>query len=103
MVPHDGIVHPPDLAHLDTGGAVEAGKMPHIATMSSPAGVSGSRAGFGLGFYRLLDGVVIDDADVFNEKLQWEHFYNYATQAYIRHGISGRLPLGDGSGQLARF
>jgi transposase InsO family protein len=29
-------------------------------------------------FYRLLDGVVIDDAQVFNDKLQeWEDFYNY--------------------------
>lgn len=29
-------------------------------------------------FYRLLDGVVIDDARVFNDKLkEWEDFYNY--------------------------
>lgn len=29
-------------------------------------------------FYRLLDGVVIDDATVFNDKLQaWEDYYNY--------------------------
>jgi transposase InsO family protein len=29
-------------------------------------------------FYRLLDGVVIDDAEVFNQKLQeWEDFYNF--------------------------
>jgi len=29
-------------------------------------------------FYRMLDGVVIDDTDLFNDKLQeWEHFYNY--------------------------
>jgi transposase InsO family protein len=29
-------------------------------------------------FYRMLDGVVIDDAKLFNERLQeWEDFYNY--------------------------
>jgi transposase InsO family protein len=41
-------------------------------------------------FYRLLKGVVIDDADVFNEKLQeWEHFYNYARP----HGaLGGQTP-----------
>ena len=28
-------------------------------------------------FYRMLDGVVIDDAGVFNERLlEWENFYN---------------------------
>jgi transposase InsO family protein len=41
-------------------------------------------------FYRLLNGVVIDDAEVFNEKLQeWEHFYNYARP----HGaLGGQTP-----------
>ena len=41
-------------------------------------------------FYRLLEGVVIDDADVFNEKLlEWEHFYNYARP----HGsLGGQTP-----------
>jgi hypothetical protein len=41
-------------------------------------------------FYRLLNGVVIDDANVFNEKLQeWEHFYNYARP----HGaLGGQTP-----------
>ena len=29
-------------------------------------------------FYRMLKGVVIDDANLFNDKLQeWEHFYNF--------------------------
>ncbi|HEX2404210.1 MAG TPA: integrase core domain-containing protein [Acidimicrobiia bacterium] len=29
-------------------------------------------------FYRMLDGVVIDDTRLFNDRLQeWEHFYNY--------------------------
>lgn len=29
-------------------------------------------------FYRLLDGVAIDDAQVFNDKLkEWEDYYNY--------------------------
>ncbi len=29
-------------------------------------------------FYRMLEGVVIDDANLFNEKLQeWEKFYNF--------------------------
>jgi hypothetical protein len=29
-------------------------------------------------FYALLDGVVIDDAKVFNNKLrEWEDYYNY--------------------------
>jgi transposase InsO family protein len=41
-------------------------------------------------FYRLLDGVVIDDAEIFNSKLQeWEHFYNYARP----HGsLGGQTP-----------
>jgi hypothetical protein len=30
------------------------------------------------GFYRMLDGVMTDDARVFNDKLQeWQNFYNY--------------------------
>jgi hypothetical protein len=29
-------------------------------------------------FYRLLDGVVIDDTNLFNDKLrEWEDYYNY--------------------------
>ncbi|TME98246.1 MAG: transposase, partial [Chloroflexi bacterium] len=29
-------------------------------------------------FYRMLAGVVIDDAQLFNTKLkEWEHFYNF--------------------------
>ncbi|HAN36764.1 MAG TPA: IS481 family transposase, partial [Acidimicrobiaceae bacterium] len=29
-------------------------------------------------FYRLLDGQLIDDANVFNERLaEWENFYNH--------------------------
>lgn len=29
-------------------------------------------------FYRMLKGVVIDDANLFNDKLQeWEKFYNF--------------------------
>ena len=29
-------------------------------------------------FYRMLDGVVIDDTELFNDKLQeWEDFYNF--------------------------
>ena len=41
-------------------------------------------------FYRLLNGVVIDDTDIFNRKLQdWEHFYNYARP----HGaLDGQTP-----------
>jgi transposase InsO family protein len=41
-------------------------------------------------FYRLLDGVMIDDSKVFNERLQeWEHFYNYARP----HGaLGGQTP-----------
>ena len=41
-------------------------------------------------FYRLLDGIVIDDSKVFNEKLrEWEHFYNYARP----HGsLGGQTP-----------
>jgi transposase InsO family protein len=30
------------------------------------------------GFYRMLEGVVIDDTELFNYRLQeWEDFYNY--------------------------
>jgi transposase InsO family protein len=41
-------------------------------------------------FYRLLDGVVIDDADVFNQKLQeWEDFYNFNRP---HGGLDGQTP-----------
>jgi transposase InsO family protein len=41
-------------------------------------------------FYRLLKGQVIDDANVFSEKLQeWEDYYNY----HRPHGaLSGQTP-----------
>jgi len=41
-------------------------------------------------FYRQLDGVVIDSAQVFNERLaEWEQFYNYARP----HGsLNGQTP-----------
>jgi transposase InsO family protein len=41
-------------------------------------------------FYRLLEGVVIDDAKVFNDKLrEWEDFYNY----HRPHGsLDGQTP-----------
>jgi transposase InsO family protein len=41
-------------------------------------------------FYQLLDGVVIDDTDVFNDKLrEWENFYNY----HRPHGsLGGQTP-----------
>lgn len=41
-------------------------------------------------FYRLLDGVVIDDIKLFNDKLlEWENFYNYARP----HGaLGGQTP-----------
>lgn len=30
-------------------------------------------------FYRMMEGIVIDDAELFNEKVQeWENFYNYS-------------------------
>jgi transposase InsO family protein len=40
--------------------------------------------------YRLLDGAVIDDAKVFNDKLQeWEDYYNY----HRAHGaLAGQTP-----------
>ena len=41
-------------------------------------------------FYRLLEGAVIDDANVFNNKLrQWEDYYNY----HRPHGaLGGQTP-----------
>jgi transposase InsO family protein len=41
-------------------------------------------------FYQLLDGVVIDDTEVFNDKLrEWENFYNY----HRPHGsLGGQTP-----------
>jgi len=41
-------------------------------------------------FYRMLDGVVIDDAQVFNDKLrEWEDYDNY----HRRHGgLGGQTP-----------
>ena len=41
-------------------------------------------------FYRLLEGVVIDDAQVFNDKLkEWEDFYNYHRP---HGGLGGQTP-----------
>lgn len=41
-------------------------------------------------FYRRLDGVVIDDTELFNEKLQqWEDFYNFARP---HGGLGGQTP-----------
>ena len=39
----------------------------------------------------MLDGVVIDDAQVFNDKLrEWEDFYNYHRP---HGGLDGQTPL----------
>ncbi|MFE4998472.1 integrase core domain-containing protein [Streptomyces mirabilis] len=41
-------------------------------------------------FYRLLDGVVVDDAEVFNDKLrEWEDYYNYHRP---HGGLGGQTP-----------
>ena len=41
-------------------------------------------------FYRLLDGVVIDDTKLFNDKLaEWENFYNYHRP---HGGLGGQTP-----------
>ena len=41
-------------------------------------------------FYRLLDGVVIDDTGLFNDKLQeWEDFYNFDRP---HGGLGGQTP-----------
>jgi transposase InsO family protein len=41
-------------------------------------------------FYRMLDGVLIDDAEVFNDKLrEWEDFYNYHRP---HGGLEGQTP-----------
>jgi transposase InsO family protein len=41
-------------------------------------------------FYRMLDGVVIDDTEMFNEKLQeWEDFYNFDRP---HGGLDGQTP-----------
>ena len=48
-------------------------------------------------FYQLLDGVVIDDTEVFNDKLrEWENFYNYhrPTVAWV-----ARPPMRDSSNE----
>lgn len=41
-------------------------------------------------FYRMLEGVVVDDAQVLSQKLQeWEHFYNFDRP----HGsLAGQTP-----------
>ena len=42
-------------------------------------------------FYRLLEGVVIDDSELFNAKLrEWENFYNYARP---HGGLRGQTPF----------
>ena len=41
-------------------------------------------------FYRMLDGMVIDDTDLFNDKLQeWEDFYNFNRP---HGGLDGQTP-----------
>ncbi|WP_030950394.1 integrase core domain-containing protein, partial [Streptomyces sp. NRRL S-646] len=41
-------------------------------------------------FYRLLDGAIIDDAEVFNDKLrEWEDYYNYHRP---HGGLGGQTP-----------
>jgi transposase InsO family protein len=41
-------------------------------------------------FYRMLEGVVIDDAELFNEKLrEWENFYNHSRP---HGGLGGQTP-----------
>ena len=41
-------------------------------------------------FYRMLDGVVIDDTELFNDRLQeWKNFYNY----HRPHGSLGGQTL----------
>jgi transposase InsO family protein len=41
-------------------------------------------------FYRMLDGVVIDDTELFNDRLQeWEDFYNYNRP---HGGLGGQTP-----------
>jgi transposase InsO family protein len=41
-------------------------------------------------FYRMLDGVVIDDTELFNERLkEWEDFYNYNRP---HGGLDGQTP-----------
>jgi transposase InsO family protein len=46
-------------------------------------------------FYRLLEGVVIDDAQVFNDRLkEWEDFYNYHRP---HGGLGGQTPTSDSS------
>jgi transposase InsO family protein len=41
-------------------------------------------------FYRLLDGIVIDDTTLFNEKLrEWETFYNYGRP---HSALNGQTP-----------
>ena len=45
-------------------------------------------------FYRMLDGVVIDDAGVFNERLrEWEDFYNFNRPHTVVLAV--RLPTRD--------
>jgi len=40
-------------------------------------------------FYRMLEGVVIDDANLFNEKLQeWENFYNFERPHSALNGLT---------------
>ena len=41
-------------------------------------------------FYRMLDGIVIDEAELFNDKLQeWEDFYNFNRP---HGGLDGQTP-----------
>lgn len=42
-------------------------------------------------FYRLLDGVVIDDINIFNARLkEWQDFYNYDRP---HGGLDGQTPI----------
>jgi hypothetical protein len=44
--------------------------------------------------YHLLDGVVIDDTKVFNDKREWENFYNYHRP---HGGLGDQTPTNDSS------
>jgi transposase InsO family protein len=50
-------------------------------------------------FYRLLDGVVIDDINIFNARLkEWQDFYNYDRP---HGGLDGQMPMRDSARRSA--
>ncbi|HEX9542413.1 MAG TPA: hypothetical protein VGA04_30170, partial [Streptosporangiaceae bacterium] len=70
--------------HSEGGWAEEDQPSWHLARPADPTRIDAEE------FYRLLDGALIDDVGVFNDKLrEWEDYYNYQR---LHGGLDGQTP-----------